>query len=83
MNEQIKVVSVNEQIKEFAREAGHVYVGGNTVPYYQFSNNQLEKFAQLIVRECADIADFCDQEESVEPVSSVLKRHFGIEEKNT
>ena len=83
MNEQIKVVSVNEQIKEFAKEAGHVYVGGHPVPYYQFSNTQLEKFAQLIVRECADIADFCDQEESVEAVSSVLKRHFGIEEKNT
>jgi hypothetical protein len=80
MNEQIKVVPVNEQIKELAREAGHVYVSGHTVPYYQFSNNQLKKFAELIVRECADIADFCDQEESVEAVSSVLKRHFGVEE---
>jgi hypothetical protein len=40
----------------------------------------LAKFAELIVRECADIADFCDQEESVEAVSSVLKRHFGVEE---
>jgi hypothetical protein len=42
--------------------------------------DKFEKFAELIVKECADIADFCDQVESVEAVSSVLKRHFGVEE---
>jgi hypothetical protein len=51
---------MNERIEELAREAGHVYVGGHTVPYYQFSNNQLKKFAELIVRECLNNMENCN-----------------------
>ena len=65
---------MNERIKELAKEAGL-----DPDSYDQYGLFDEQKFAQLIVRECADIADFCDQVDSVEAVSSVLKRHFGVE----
>jgi hypothetical protein len=63
---------VNEQIKEFEKQCWD----------HQTNHLNARKFAELIVKECADIADFCDQVESVEAVSSVLKRHFGVENEN-
>ena len=66
--------NVNEQIKELAEQAG---LDPDSYDRYGLFDEQ--KFAELIVKECADIADFCNQVDSVEPVSSVLKRHFGIE----
>ena len=53
---------MNEQIKELAKEAG-AYFGGGTIdyfgdylpPYMSITDLDLEKFAELIVRECADI----------------------------
>jgi hypothetical protein len=66
---------MNKQIKELAEQAGL-----DRGSYDRYGLFDEEKFAELIVRECADIADFCDQVESVEAVSSVLKRHFGVEE---
>jgi hypothetical protein len=67
---------MNKQIKELAEQAFY------ETQYDDFQNlpETMERFAELIVRECADIADFCDQVESVEAVSSVLKRHFGVGE---
>jgi DNA polymerase III alpha subunit (gram-positive type) len=64
---------MNERIKQLAEQATTEEADG-------FKYFDKEKFAELIVRECADIADFCDQVESVEAVSSVLKRYFGVEE---
>jgi len=34
---------MNERILEFAKEAGHIYHVGGTVPYFEFSNNQMKK----------------------------------------
>ena len=75
---------MNERIRELAKESGYVYHVGGTVPYFEFSKNQLEKFAELIVRECARALDdklanpngasvaYCD--------GSDLLEHFGVEE---
>jgi hypothetical protein len=59
---------MNQRIKELALQAGGSHypdVGGKT----------LEKFAELIVRECAEIAD------TAEPflASDLIKQHFGVE----
>jgi hypothetical protein len=51
---------MNERIEELAREAGHVYVSGHPVPYYQFSDSQLERFVELIVQECLNNMENCD-----------------------
>ena len=41
-----------------------------------YTQEAIEKFAQLIVRECAEIAD------TAEPflASDLIKQHFGVEE---
>jgi hypothetical protein len=71
---------MNEHIKELLFEVVTMEgEDGDLFPSLH-TKKQIEEFAELIVKECADIADFCDQVESVEAVSSVLKRHFGVEE---
>jgi hypothetical protein len=69
---------MNERILELAKESGYVYHVGGTVPHFEFSNNQLKKFAELIVRECVEVAnktvigsDF---------VGNAIRNHFGVEE---
>jgi hypothetical protein len=69
---------MNERIEELAREAGHVYVVGHTVPYYQFSNTQLEKFAELIVRECLNNMENCDGD--LDFAIWKTKQDFGVDE---
>ena len=68
---------MNERIEELAREAGHVYVGGHPVPYYQFSNTQLEKFVELIVRECLNNMENCDGD--LDFAIWKTKQDFGVE----
>ena len=81
---------MNERIKELAREAGLLVHNPEGVP------TKLEKFAELIVRECADVIQkevsmkYKDGGETEEFMgghyaSSLLarvkiKRHFGVEE---
>ena len=61
---------MNERIKELAEQAGYskefLAIG---LP------NNMEKFAELIVRECADIADTAEPYKS----SDLIKKHFGVE----
>ena len=61
---------MNERIKELAEQAGMGPMG------IAFSSEIMQKFAELIVRECAKAAD------SIAPpiVSDVIKEHFGVEE---
>jgi len=74
MNELIK------KLKEQAKEVSHWLDGGYTPVYY----TNLEKFAELIVKECADFAD--EHNSEVEGVTlgvgKAIKQHFGVEELN-
>ena len=60
---------MNKHIKELAEEAG--WMMGDEVEGF---NTRLERFAELIVRECADIA------KTAAPYSSddLILRHFGL-----
>ena len=60
---------MNERIKELAREAGLLVHNPTGVP------TKLEKFALLIVQECAKVADggWADP-------GHQIKQHFGVEE---
>jgi len=40
-----------------------------------FDNDELEKFAELIVKECAEIADKAEPYKA----SDLIKQHFGVE----
>ena len=60
---------MNERIKELLEQAGVKFV---VMP----KDTEYEKFAKLIVLECARIAD------TAEPflASDLIKQHFGVEE---
>ena len=78
---------MNERIKKLLFQAG-VYDGRDQL--YWSSEEQLEKFAELIVRECmrmCDVADMsllehnCVKEASgTQSAKDFIKEHFGVEE---
>ena len=80
---------MNERIKELAEQAGFIDRGTNHTAYMNFDH---EKFAELIVRECAeqivakgtDWVDFAPSQTGVRPeywaMAQQIKQHFGVEE---
>ncbi len=64
---------MNERLKELAREAELLVYNPNGVP------TKLEKFAELIVRECAEVGDSGDPLQDGE-IAKMIKQHFGVEE---
>ena len=71
---------MNERYKQLAEQAGLKVESFMTNPPKPFqilgSTEQFEKFAELIVRECAVIATDCNSDMTA---AEVLK-HFGVEE---
>jgi len=72
---------VNERIKELAKQQGL------TGPNYLISSQELEKFAELIVRECANHCDLLldhkinsEWARGTHDCSKAIKKHFGVEE---
>ena len=63
---------MNEKIKELANESGLPTYNPEGVP------TKLEKFAELIVRECAELAG-CNAHVSGFALGDLIKEHFGIE----
>ena len=65
---------MNERIKELAEQAGykHPDAVGRCEDYAYFDH---EKFAELSVRECAEIADKGWAAPGIQ-----IKQHFGVEE---
>ena len=68
---------MNERIAKLANESGFDVDKSGTFGNYS-EMHRLEKFAELIVRECADIATK-NQYQSYTAGHYVLK-HFGVEE---
>ena len=64
---------MNERLKELAREAELLVYNPNGVP------TKLEKFAELIVRECAKVGDSGDPLQDG-GIARMIKQRFGIEE---
>ena len=60
---------MNERIKELAREAGF---------YANPDVEKFEKFAELIVKECAGVALMSNGNNLY--VCELIKEHFGVEE---
>jgi hypothetical protein len=64
---------MNEKIKELAEQAD---ITNTNLSDGNMSYNDLEKFAELIVKECID---YCGENLS-KTVGGALKIHFGIKE---
>ena len=69
---------MNKQIKELIEQAGfeekdgHISIQG----VYMFNTTRMEKFAELIVRECADIVDRAEPYKA----NDLILKHFGVEQ---
>ena len=67
---------MNHQIRLLAEQATKKYDRlGNAIP---FAQPDLEKFAELIVLECAVIVG--SMEEPHQDIAKLIKQHFGVEE---
>jgi len=81
---------VNERIKELWSQAGGHYNSGNQHTWPEYTIDDPEKFAELIVRECMRMCDCADvsllehnrpQEASgAASVKQFIAEHFGVEE---
>ena len=69
---------MNKRIKELADQAGIVLWQSHlgSITHYEGRTESLEKFAELIVRECAGVAwgIYANQE-----IANGIKQHFGVE----
>ena len=63
---------MNERIKELLKQSG-------LQPYYDAQEEQIEKFAQLIILECASLfpQTFTD-EQYQRRIDKSIKKHFGV-----
>jgi hypothetical protein len=66
---------MNERIRELVRQAG---LDDADFPIEDWDNVPLARFAELIVRECINIADEYDGVGFT--IVSRIKKHFGVEE---
>ena len=86
---------MNERIRQLADEAGLRFtqlMSNPMVPVVDGKETDLEKFAELIIRECAeqiiakgtDWVDFAPSQTGVRPeywdMAQQIKKHFGVEE---
>jgi len=76
---------MNTRIREFAEQAGSTHK--QNLGVYQFYSDELEKFAELIVKECISVVEggrfLHDQAPTAifaRECSGAIKRHFGVEE---
>jgi hypothetical protein len=67
---------MNERIKELWSQAGGYYDRGNQHTWPQYTIDNPEKFAELIVKECANVVH-----KRIGPKSALdVLEHFGVEE---
>ena len=83
---------MNERIQALWKQAGGHYNSGNQHTWPEYTIDDPEKFAELIVRECAeqiiakgtDWVDFAPSQTGVRPeywdMAQQIKQHFGVEE---
>jgi hypothetical protein len=70
---------MNERIRKLAEQAGATVNERSGWTDYGTIDLDVEKFAELIVQECAKIADIAD-ESKCEWIGGNILIHFGVEE---
>jgi len=69
---------MNERIKELALQAGSTHK--QNLGVYQFYEDELATFAELIVRECLRHAKEVVIPITADAIESKIKEHFGVEQ---
>jgi hypothetical protein len=75
---------MNKRIQELAKEhlRHEMYAAYGEIiegDYYEFDPEELQKFAELIIRKCAKVADLAD-ENKCEWIGGNILNHFGVRE---
>jgi hypothetical protein len=65
---------MNQRIRELEKQCWSHYVNGVLIDGHLHFD--VEKFAELIVRECADIADRAEPYKA----NDLIKQHFGVKQ---
>ena len=68
---------MNERIKELAKQSRMVFWPTDPEVTELMTDIDIEKFAELIVRECAQVASDYD---GAHYVGTAIEKHFGVEE---
>ncbi len=75
---------MNERIKKLAEQSGLKVELWMTNPPKPFqilgSAEELEKFVELIIKDCLELADLFEIDVNRTGIVSAIKTHFGIEE---
>lgn len=74
---------MNERIQKLAEQAGMKSPDGFKLTVSHMTTFQLEKFAELIVKECARVAErtgALNDADWSEMIAAAVKEHFGVEE---
>mgnify|MGYP000279272784 CR=1 FL=1 len=73
---------MNERIRELAKKSGFSLDANNIytakLEHLPITEN-MEKFAELIVKECADYVQFYYKDHACEIIAHDMKQHFGVE----
>ena len=69
---------MNERIQELARQSGALPTQDCGVPQWYIDEDEFEKFAELIVRECMKVSN--RSLSKYELPSDKIAEHFGVEE---
>jgi arginine/ornithine N-succinyltransferase beta subunit len=70
---------MNERIQQLAEEARLITVNGQT--RYALAEEFEQRFAELIVAECANLIDSMDHSSQYFPhVADAIKEHFGVKQ---
>ena len=70
---------MNERIKELAKQSVFDEIGKDYSLYFNLTKEKVEKFAELIVRECIQAVDSVGGYNE-EFHMNAIKEHFGVEE---
>jgi hypothetical protein len=77
---------MNQKIRELAEQAGfQSIVRGDHIVFDISTKENLKEFAELIVRECADMVESSSlpdaySESCLAVIAEEIKEHFGVEE---
>lgn len=75
---------MNERIKELAKQADPQFTGecNDDMGHALIGTEAIEKFAELIVQECADLfeVEYGQSKVSGNEIAEVVKKHFGVHE---
>ncbi len=69
---------MNKRIQQLAEKAGSTHK--QNLGVFQFYSDELEKFAELIVRECAGLCSIAAPGRDAEDIEEAILKHFGVEE---